>query len=48
MIQKGKKQTAGMDSHIQGGNLESLISEILKFRERRVLPRICFGALLKR
>lgn len=35
MTQKGKKRSAALNFHIQGGNLENLISKILKFRERR-------------
>ena len=34
MTQKDKKRSAAIDSHIQGGNLENLILEILKFRDR--------------
>ncbi len=33
MIRKESKHSAGMGSRIQGGNLEKLISEILKFRD---------------
>lgn len=35
MTEKGKKRSAAIDFHIQGGNLEDLISEILKFRDKR-------------
>jgi len=35
MIRKESKHSAGMGSRIQGGNLEKLISEILKFRDKR-------------
>ena len=34
MTQKEKKHSAAIDSHIQGGNLENLFSEIPKFHER--------------
>ena len=35
MIRKESKHSAGMGSRFQGGNLEKLISEILKFRDKR-------------
>jgi dCTP diphosphatase len=35
MTQKRKKRSAALNFHIQGGNLENLFSDILKFRDKR-------------
>ncbi len=39
MIRKESKHSVGMGSRIQGGNLEKLISEILKFRDKSLSGR---------